>query len=378
MYVAIFIVSLIVVIMIHEFGHFITAKAFGMKAEKFFLGFGPTLWSVQRGETEYGVKAIPAGGFVKIIGMNSFEDTDPADAGRRFFEKPAWQRLIVLVAGSVTHFIVAVALLFAALAFVGLMVGSNQVAAVSEDSPADAAGLAEGDVIVAVDGVATTDFDAVRGAVTARGGETIPVVVERGGQTRELEVTLDQRTVDGSEQGFLGVGPEGVTRRLSIGEALTATVSGDFSVVRLTSLTVQGLGQAFSPEGISRWIGSVSGDQPRTVEGPMSVVGIGQAISAFGTSGDVFAVIIILAQLNIVLGLLNMLPLPPLDGGHVALLAVEEGVNGTRRLLGKEATWRIDPAVVTPIALAVILLFTALTVTVVYMDIVNPATELLQ
>ena len=378
MYVTIFIVSLIVVIMIHEFGHFITAKAFGMRAEKFFLGFGPTLWSVQKGETEYGVKLIPAGGFVKISGMSSYEETEPGDEGRRFFEKPAWQRLIVLVAGSVTHFIVAVVLLFAALVFVGLTVGSNEVAAVSENSPAAAGGLQEGDVIVAVDGAATPDFDAVRDAVQARGGQTVPIVVERGDATEELEVTIAERTVDGETHGFLGVGPEGVTRRLGVGEALKATVVGDFSVVQLTSLTVQGLAQAFSPEGISGWIGSLDADEPRTAEGPMSVVGVGQAISAFGASGDIFAVIIILAQLNIVLGLLNMLPLPPLDGGHVALLAVEEGVNGARRLRGRAPTWRIDPAVVTPIALAVILLFTALTVTVVYMDIVNPATDLLQ
>lgn len=378
MYVTIFVVSLIVVIMIHEFGHFITAKAFGMRAEKFFLGFGPTLWSVHKGETEYGVKLIPAGGFVKISGMSSYEETEPGAEGRLFFEKPAWQRLVVLVAGSVTHFIVAVVLLFAALVFVGLTVGSNQVAAVSADSPAAAGGLEEGDVIVAVDGAATPDFDAVRDAVQARAGQTVPIVVERGNATEELEVTIAERTVDGQTQGFLGVGPEAVTRTLGVGEALKATVVGDFSVVQLTSLTVQGLAQAFSPEGISGWIGSLDADEPRTAEGPMSVVGVGQAISAFGASGDIFAVIIILAQLNIVLGLLNMLPLPPLDGGHVALLAVEEGVNGARRLRGKSPTWRIDPAVVTPIALAVILLFTALTVTVVYMDIVNPATDLLQ
>jgi membrane-associated protease RseP (regulator of RpoE activity) len=378
MYVTIFIVSLIVVIMIHEFGHFISAKAFGMKAERFFLGFGPTLWSVQKGETEYGVKLIPAGGFVKIAGMSSYEETDPADQGRRFFEKPAWQRLVVLSAGSATHFIVAAALLFSALAFIGLPAGSNEVAAVSDDSPAAAAGLAEGDVIVAVDGVATSDFEAIREAVLARAGQTVPIVVERDGTTVEVQASIAEQTVEGEQQGFLGVGPRAVTRRVPVGEAVAATVVGDFSVARLTYLTVQGLGQAFSPEGISRWIGGLDADQPRTAEGPMSVVGVGQAISAFGAAGDLFAIVIVLAQLNIVLGLLNMLPLPPLDGGHVATLAVEQAVNGVRRLRGKAPNWRLDPAVVTPIALAVILLFTVLTVTVVYMDIVNPATELLQ
>ncbi|HVM00954.1 MAG TPA: site-2 protease family protein [Egibacteraceae bacterium] len=324
MYVTIFIVSLIVVIMIHEFGHFISAKAFGMKAERFFLGFGPTLWSVQKGETEYGVKLIPAGGFVKIAGMSSYEETDPADQGRRFFEKPAWQRLVVLSAGSATHFIVAAALLFSALAFIGLPAGSNEVAAVSDDSPAAAAGLAEGDVIVAVDGVATSDFEAIREAVLARAGQTVPIVVERDGTTVEVQASIAEQTVEGEQQGFLGVGPRAVTRRVPVGEAVAATVVGDFSVARLTYLTVQGLGQAFSPEGISRWIGGLDADQPRTAEGPMSVVGVGQAISAFGAAGDLFAIVIVLAQLNIVLGLLNMLPLPPLDGGRA-------GVSGSAR-----------------------------------------------
>ena len=378
MYVTLFIVSLIVVIMIHEFGHFITAKAFGMKAERFFLGFGPTLWSVQRGETEYGVKLVPAGGFVKISGMSSYEDTDPADEGRRFFEKPAWQRLIVLVAGSVTHFIVALFLIFGALALIGLPTASSEIAEVTEGSPAAAAGLGEGDVILNVDGQPATDFDAVRDAVLARGGQTVPLTVERDGQPRTVEVTIAQRTLDGVEQGFLGVSPEAVTRRMPVGEAAAATIVGDFSVARLTVLTVEALGTAFSPEGISEWIGGLDADEPRSETGPMSVVGVGQAVSAFGAAGDLFAIVIILAQLNIVLGLLNMLPLPPLDGGHVATLAIEQGVNGVRRLRGKAPTWRLDPAVITPIALAVIVLFSVLTVTVVYMDIVNPATELLQ
>lgn len=380
MYVAIFVVSLIVVIMIHEFGHFVTAKAFGMKAERFFFGFGPTLWSVHKGETEYGVKLVPAGGFVKISGMSSYEDTDPADEGRRFFEKPAWQRVIVLVAGSVTHFLVALVLLFVALAFVGLPTGeaTNEVAAVTEGSPAEDAGLQAGDVIVAVDDERTPDFVSVRDAVTARGGQTIPLEVRRDGATRRLDVAIAERAPDGSDQGFLGVAPEAVTEALPVGEAAKATIVGDFSVVRLTRLTVTGLAQAFSPEGISRWLGALDADEPRPAEGPMSVVGVGQTISSFGQSGDLFAVIVIIAQLNIVLGLVNMLPLPPLDGGHVATLAVEEGVNGVRRLRGKEPTWRLDPAVVTPVALAVILLFTVLTVTVVYLDIVNPVTDLLQ
>src|SRR3712207_1986431 len=116
MFVALFVILLVFAIMLHEFGHFATAKLFGMKVDKFFLGFGPTLWSFQRGETEYGVKALPAGGFVRIVGMNAAEEIDPADAGRTFHEQSAWKRAIVLVAGSFTHFVLAAVLVFSALA----------------------------------------------------------------------------------------------------------------------------------------------------------------------------------------------------------------------------------------------------------------------
>ncbi len=103
MFVTLFVISIVVAIMLHEFGHYATAKLFGMKVEKFFLGFGPTLWSFRRGDTEYGVKAIPAGGFVKIVGMNPYEDVAPEDESRSYPNKPRWQRAIMIAAGPATH-----------------------------------------------------------------------------------------------------------------------------------------------------------------------------------------------------------------------------------------------------------------------------------
>jgi membrane-associated protease RseP (regulator of RpoE activity) len=383
MYVTLFVISVIVVIMFHEFGHFATAKAFGMKAEKFFLGFGPTLWSVRKGETEYGVKAIPAGGFVKITGMSRYEEIDPADAGRTFHEKPAWQRAIVLSAGSFTHFVVAFALLWGALAFIGLSTssGTNVVDVVSTDSPAEVAGLQQGDVIVAVDGQATPDFEAVRAAVTERGGETVPVVVERGGSRVELDVAIADQTPDGTRTGFLGVGPEVIVsdpEPLPAGEAIREVVAGDLSLWNLTRETMLGLVRALSPAGISSWLGSLDDEGPRSAEGPISLVGIGQAVNALGNQGDLFAILVILASLNVVLGVLNMLPLPPLDGGHLAVLVAEESVNGVRRLRGREGRWTLDPAKLMPVALAVILFFVVLSLTALYVDIVRPASELFQ
>jgi membrane-associated protease RseP (regulator of RpoE activity) len=378
MYVTLFVICLIVAIMFHEFGHFATAKAFGMKVDKFFLGFGPTLWSVRRGETEYGVKAIPAGGFVRIVGMHAFEDIDPADQGRTFYEQAAWKRVIVLVAGSFTHFIVAAVLIFFGLVAVGVPVLSNAVALVTDDSPAAEAGLAEGDRIVAVNGQPMAGFEDVREAIAPLGGETATITLERAGTRREVTVDVAARTPDGREQGFLGVGPQPGVERYGIAEAAAGTVRGDFSVPRLTVLTVQGLGEVFSPEGLSRWFGQIGTDAPREADGPISVVGIGQAVGTLGASGDVFMVILILAQLNLVLGLLNMLPLPPLDGGHVATLAVEETVNGVRRLRGTPGRWRLDPAIITPIALLVIVGFTVLFITALYLDIAKPVTDVFQ
>lgn len=378
MYVTIFVVSLIVVVMLHEFGHYASAKLFGMKVERFFLGFGPTLWSFRRGETEYGVKAIPAGGFVKIVGMSAFERVGPDDAGRTFHEQAAWKRAIVLGAGSATHFVVAAGLVFVALAFVGAPGVSSTVERVVPGSPADAAGLRTGDRIVAIDGQPTDDFDAVREAVEARGGQTVTVTVERGGAVLELAVAIATRSPDGLGQGFLGVGPAPVARRLAPGEALKATFVGEFSVVRLVDLTVDSLGQVFSAEGLAAFFSEIGRPGPRSPEGPISLVGAGQIIGALGRRGDVFAVLAIIAQLNIVLGTLNLLPLPPLDGGHLAVLATEESVNAVRRWRGRPGTWRLHPSVLMPLAFAVILLFVVLSLTALYVDIVKPASGLLQ
>ena len=378
MYVTAFVVGLILVIMFHEFGHYATAKAFGMKVDRFFLGFGPTVWSFRRGETEYGVKAIPAGGFVRIAGMTPFEQVDEADRGRLFYEQAAWKRAIVLVAGSFTHFVVAVGLLVAALAVVGVPTATNGVAQVVDDSPADDAGLRPGDRVVAVDGTPTADFGEVREIVVASPGERLVLTLERDGQRLDLPVHIASQSQQGRPAGFLGVGPvvAGVTRPL--GTAIADSLSGEVSVWRLSVQTVQGLGQVFSPQALSRWFGQVDEPGPRTADGPMSLVGVGQTVNALGAAGEVFWVLVLIANLNVVLGVMNMLPLPPLDGGHLAVLVVERVVNGVRRLRGRADTWRIDPSVLTPVALAVILVFVALSVTAVYVDIVKPATGLLQ
>src|SRR3990170_305278 len=150
--ILVFVLGVLLMILVHELGHFVAAKRFGIKVEEFFLGFGPRLWSFRRGETEYGVKGVPLGGYVRIAGMNPFQEPAPEDRDRVFTAKPAWQRAIVLVAGALTHFVVAFLLLTSFFWFIGVpRFGGPQVARVQptldgERSPAAGAGLRSGDV----------------------------------------------------------------------------------------------------------------------------------------------------------------------------------------------------------------------------------------
>lgn len=385
MALALFVVVIVGSIMIHEAGHFFTARWFDMKAERFFFGFGPTLWSVRRGETEYGVKAIPAGGFVKIAGMNRYEELDPDDEPRAFYSKPAWQRAIVLAAGSFTHFVLAAVLLFVAMAFFdlprlvdGAPVRSNEVAAIVDGSPAADAGLRESDRVVAVAGVPVDSFEQVREAVSVRPGEQVDLTVERAGETMTVPIALEARDVDGEQVGFAGIAPDIAYDDRTVGESVTGLWSGAYSLPQQTTAAISGLGQVFTPDSLSRWLSQADPETPRTADGPVSLIGAGQAATALAQVGAFFSVILLLAQLQIIIGALNLLPLPPFDGGHLAVLAVESGVNAVRRRRGADADWQIDPRALMPLTLAVLLLFGLFAMTAIYVDLVNPISDLIQ
>lgn len=380
-----FVVALVIAVIIHELGHFATAKWFGMKADRFFVGFGPTLWSTHRGETEYGFKAIPAGGFVKIVGMNRFEDVDEADVPRAFYTKPAWQRAIVLSAGSATHFVVAGILLFVVVATLPVpqLSGGEPVLTgigmVMEDSPADAAGLEAGDVVVAVDGVAVGSADEIIAQVQARPGQDFVLTVERDFERLEVPVSLPATDPDGAERGFLGVALGAPAfAQYGFGGALRETTSGEYSLWNQTAMTISGLVNAFSPDALSAWVQQADPDAPRGTEGPISLVGAGQAVAALANLGEFSAVLLLFIQINIVIGVLNMLPLPPFDGGHLAVLVIEQAVNGVRRLSGRPTDWQLSPSVMTPVALAVLVLVTGFVLTAFYIDIVNPVSRLFE
>src|SRR5580704_5124608 len=223
--VVIFVVALLVSVMLHELGHFLTAKKFGMKVTQFFVGFGKTLWSTFRGETEYGVKALPFGGFVKITGMTSIEDVDVADEPRSFRNQPGWQRIIVLAAGSFMHFVLALFLLFVLALGIGLSTETNLVSslipcvpvssaalnsaapchgATVHSSPAQAAGLRPNDRIITVGGKAVDSFTQLQTVMKSeRAGVPLPLLVLRNGH--EVHLTVTPAAVPHEASPFLGV-----------------------------------------------------------------------------------------------------------------------------------------------------------------------------
>ena len=381
-----FLVVIVGSIMIHEAGHFVTARWFGMRAERFFFGFGPTLWSVQRGETEYGVKLLPLGGFVKIAGMNRYEEMPEGDQHRAFYAKPPWQRTIVLVAGVFTHFVLAAVLLFSVQAFFelprvenGERVTNTEISEVVTDSPAAAAGLRPGDRVVSVAGTDVSSFDEVRDIVAARPNEQVDLTFARGSQQRSVRVTLGENTVEGERVGFIGVAAGNlVLEQRSLGEAFAGVWVGEYSLPRQTAMTLSGIAQVFTPDSISAWLQQTDADTPRTTDGPISLIGAGQVAAAMGRMGAFSSLLLMLASLQIVIGALNLLPLPPFDGGHLAVVAIESVVNAVRRALGRTGDWQVDPAALMPLTLAVLLIMGLFALTAFYVDIVNPASSLIQ
>ncbi len=463
--ITVFAVALLAAIMLHELGHFATARWFGMKADRYFLGFGPTLWSIRRGETEYGVKAFPLGGFVRICGMSPVDERDPSimdavfpvrgprpedpwgelsrelrrrgtpkattehivrrtratvesdtgageardvlrevvitevpergrhgdlrhrllegDAGRFFHDRPAWQRAIVLVSGSGMHFVLAIVTLFAAAAFLPQWTGELDptVEEVIEGSPAEEAGLEAGDRVLQVENLRSERYAELRDAIRERPGEPITVVVERDGQELALEMvpepTEDPET--GEVFGLVGFAPSLEMVRVGPVRALEQALVGEVAPGRVVGFvpmfvgSVEGLINVFSPSGLADIVAQATGQQDRDVEGAVSLVGAasiaGQA--AEGALG-LLALAGLFAAVNIFIGIFNLVPVPPLDGGHLAVLTVEQTVNGVRRLRGRAADFTVDPRVFAAIAVPVIVGLLALMGLLLWLDITDP------
>lgn len=332
-------IAIVLFVTAHEAGHFVAAKATGMKATEFFFGFGPRLWSFRRGETEYGIKAFPLGGYVKIVGMSALEQVDPADEARTYRVAPFWKKSVVVLAGVAANFVIAYLIFFALALSQGVAVPSPEVGQVVEElpggepAPAAEAGLVEGDRIVAVDGVATPGWEELQAALESRPGETVTLLVERGDERIELLATLAavENPETGEPQGKLGFVPA-FDRERGVG---TAAVGAADAIRFTVGLTFEVFGNIIRPESLGRLAGGLVGEEVPDEIRPVSLIGI----FTLGAQADEIGIgnyIGLLASVNVILGTLNALPLYPLDGGHFAV-AVYEKVTGRRADIRKLA-----------------------------------------
>ena len=384
--ILIFILALLFSIMLHEAGHFATAKKFGMKVTQFFVGFGQTLWSTRRGETEYGVKAIPAGGFVKIVGMTDMEDVDPADEPRSFRNQPGWQRIIVLAAGSFMHFVLAFVLLFAVAVFIGqanpgtsTTIGAidacvpaniNATTCTSRPaSPAKRVGIRAGDKIVAIAGTPVHDWTQM-GQVIRRQppGKPVTVTVQRGGQQLTLHPSL--AVVSGRHGSYLGISPVIVFQRSGPLGGVGYAGSQFGQIVAGSAGVVVSLPKAI-PDLFAKNRASTPGGNVTSVVGAADATG--QVIAApIGWRARVAVVLLIIASLNIFVGLFNLLPLLPLDGGHLAVVIYERCRAWLARLRGKPDPGPVDYRRLVPVSVGVFALLVGFGLLLIMADLVNP------
>ena len=357
---------LLVVIPVHELGHFLVARRFGFKVQEYFIGFGPRLWSRRRGELEYGLKAIPAGGYVKIAGMNPYETVAPEDLPRAYGSKPIWQRALVILAGPCSHFLMGGLLFFAAFTAFGDpttdRVIVDQLAPRLGDGPSPAvqAGLREGDVVVRVGDHANPTPDSLGPYVTRYArehpGEPLTYVIERDGEELSLPIVPRLITEDGETRGRIGftLGPE----RVSIPEA-TALAAGQTWRASVTS--VQQIPRVFGPESFARTFGLLVSDEPRSADDATSIVGVSRTVGDVGSQGDWAFLLELAAYVTIFIGIVNLIPLPPLDGGHVLMLAIE-------KVRGRPVDYRR----LVPVSAAVIVLLSAFALATMVLDVTKP------
>jgi membrane-associated protease RseP (regulator of RpoE activity) len=359
--IVVFLLALLAIILIHEFGHYLTARMYGFRVLEYFVGFGPKLWSFRRGEIEYGVKAIPAGGYVKIAGMDPFnDDVPPGDEDRAYTAKPVHQRALVILAGPVSHFIVAFLILASLLFFVGdgwrVRLDGITPTIDGTRSPAAAAGLRPGDTIVQVGDLQDPTRDQLGTYLNDHGGRQIPLVVERDGKTFVVTVApVYDATLD-PPIWRLGVTLGPVPRPL-----LGALGGGAVQLGQFAKDAVVGIGKVFGPQGIHRVFSLLFTSAPRNTGDPQSLVGVSKQVGVIGSSGQWAYFFLVFAYVTLFIGLVNLIPLPPFDGGHLAILLIEK-VRGRK----------IDMRRVVPVSAAVLIFLGFFVLSTVVLDVLKP------
>ena len=367
------------VIMLHEAGHFTLAKLSGMKVTEFFLGFGPRLWSVRKGETEYGIKALPLGGYVRILGMNNVEEVDPADEPRTYRQQTFPRRLATVAAGSTVHFLLAIIAAWSLFAFAHQAKVDPVVAdfpkLTSGPTPAQKAGLQVGDRIISYDGNPThghwTDLHTY---IQHHIGHQITFVVQRAGQQRVVHATPeDAATVTDrglplsvDHIGFLGFDSTGRN------DSLLAAIPHGLSSFWHDGIlgTFRGIGAIFSPSGLTnlgKQVVSNPGKTPadQAAGRPTSVVGI---VQIAGQLPGWPLKVLLFMQANAFVGVLNLFPILPFDGGHV-VLAIYERIRSRR---GRRYVADVNKML--PYAMAVVFVIGFVFLSSLYLDVAHPIT----
>ena len=397
--VALFALAILVSVALHECGHMWIARATGMKVRRYFVGFGPTLWSTRRpnklGYTEYGVKAIPLGGFCDIAGMTSIDEIAPEDRPYAMYRQKTWKRAAVLFAGPGMNFIVGLVILYGIALHWGFpdlkpepaayvsetscvapAISKDKLADCAGDGPAATAGIKQGDVIVKVGDTDVTNPDEMVAAVREASGPT-PFVVERDGKqiTTVVDVVKTQRFTSDtatapSTVGAVGVsaaefGPVEYTQYNPV-TAIPGTVAftGDLAVELGKSL-------AKIPTKIGALVHSIGGGE-RDPETPISVVGASIIGGDTVEHGLWVAFWFFLAQLNFVLGAINLIPLLPFDGGHIAIAVFEKIRNMIRSARGMVAAAPVNYLKLMPATYVVLVIVGGYMLLTVTADLVNP------
>jgi membrane-associated protease RseP (regulator of RpoE activity) len=425
--VIVLVIGLAVSIALHEIGHLLPAKLFGVRVGQYMIGFGPTLWSKRIGETEYGFKALPLGGFISMAGMyppapegeesgrkrsrffaTMVQDARDANAetliaadDRVFYKLPVYKRIIVMLGGPVMNLLLAFLLSAIAVSGIGVATATTTVASVSQcvipasegrtdctasdpTAPAAAAGILPGDVIVSVDGTAVSTFAEAAAIIQDAPGRPLPVVIDRDGSRRTVTVTpqsTDRAVTDA--QGRPVTDASGATEYETVGfaglraqEALVPQPiwAGPEATVQQVGAVAQIMTQL--PVRIYETAADLITGQPRDPNGPLSVVGAGRLAGEFAAVDApiltrVGSIIGLLAALNIALFVFNLIPLLPLDGGHVVVALWDGLKRWFARIRGKVAA-PVDATKLVPVTFVVVVLLVGMGGVLFLADIFNP------
>jgi membrane-associated protease RseP (regulator of RpoE activity) len=370
-----FVVALLFSVMVHEFGHYITARKYGMWVSEFFVGFGKRIWSVQRGETEFGVKAIPAGGYCKIEGMSPSDELPEGQEDRAFYKASSAKKLVVLGAGSFLHFVLGFVLLFTLFAGIGTNQVLPEIREVVPNSAAQAAGIQAGDEVISINGKKVTEWYKDVEVIRQSQGRELSLVLDRNGEQISVTASARLTDIDGTKRYVLGIVNDMGLKRSGLFVSIknSATVTKGFLVE-----SVKSLGKL--PEKIpALWGATVRGEE-RDPNGLVGVVGVarvsGEAVGSDKlTSMERLATfVLIVASLNIFVGVFNLLPILPLDGGHIAVAIADSIRAFFARLRGRARPAPIDVTVLTPITMVVFVVLATLTLLLLVADVINPVT----